>query len=245
MNFNKPFYLLSIFVLSNCCAFQSAFSAENLNEQADIKPSIKVDSIANNSVSKAKAELIKKLGKIKFFTATFEQNIIDHEGNVLQKGGGALSVKKPNLVNWDTQTPDESLIVSDGEVLWFFDPFIDQVSAYTLQGAISNTPILLLTSDSQQLWDHYNVSQINKSTYLIHAIDENSRVKSLELNFDTNTTGDSHSQNCENKLSGFTFLDATGQLSVISLKNVNCIISPEDKLFKFVVPEGVHLDDQR
>ncbi|MFT5756913.1 MAG: outer membrane lipoprotein carrier protein [Alteromonadaceae bacterium] len=186
-----------------------------------------------SAMSDHKKQLIEKLKKINFFSAGFEQKTLDEKGNVLQEGSGELAVSKPNLVHWNTKTPDESLIVSDGSTLWVYDPFIEQAIAYKLVNAIANTPILLLTSDDQALWAHYRVSQIDQATYLIHADDVNSQIKTLELHF------------VKDKLSGFTFLDATGQLSIISLKEVDFTTAPALDLFQFVLPEGTHLDDQR
>ncbi len=188
-----------------------------------------------NKANDHKSELMAKLAKIDFFSADFTQRIFDEAGNELQQGSGSLSVSKPNLVHWQTLMPDESLIVSDGENLWFYDPFVEQVSVYTLESAIANTPILLITSNNEQLWQDYTVSQLTNNRYLVTANNENSRVKSLELSFTGNA------QKVE--LSAFNILDATGQLSVISLEDKNT--KPESSLFQFTVPEGVYLDDQR
>ena len=183
----------------------------------------------------SKAKLMAKLAKIEFFSAEFSQKIFDETGNELQQGSGLLSVSKPNLVNWQTTLPDESLIVSDGSNLWFYDPFVEQVSVYSLANAIANTPILLITSNDEKLWRDYNVSQLADNRYLISANNDNARVKSLELTFaeDINNV----------ELSAFNILDATGQLSVITLSNHN--EKPDTSLFTFTVPEGVYLDDQR
>ena len=190
---------------------------------------------ATDNAENSKSALMEKLAKIEFFSAEFNQQIFDEAGNELQQGSGSLSVSKPNLVNWQTIMPDESLIVSDGENLWFYDPFVEQVSVYTLESAIANTPILLITSNDEKLWQDYSVSQLSDNRYLVTANNENSRVKSLELSFAKN----------DNKveLSAFNILDATGQLSVITLKHLNK--APKPNLFKFTVPEGVYLDDQR
>jgi outer membrane lipoprotein carrier protein len=45
------------------------------------------------------------------------------------------------------------------------------------------------------------------------------------------------------ELSSFNILDATGQLSVITLEQSNT--KPKQSIFQFTVPEGVYLDDQR
>jgi len=198
-----------------------------------------VNRTSNNSVmqkaASSKRELMAKLAKIDFFSAEFNQQIFDDAGHELQQGSGLLSVSKPNLVSWQTTMPDESLIVSDGENLWFYDPFVEQVSVYTLESAIANTPILLITSNDEKLWQDYSVRQLTDNRYLISASNENSRVKSLELTFSKDLN--------KVELSEFNILDATGQLSVITLRHKNK--APNASLFTFSVPEGVYLDDQR
>tara|TARA_R110000744_G_scaffold68539_7_gene139393 strand:+ start:503 stop:1264 length:762 start_codon:yes stop_codon:yes gene_type:complete len=190
---------------------------------------------ATESAETSKNALMEKLAKIEFFSAEFNQQIFDEAGNELQQGSGLLSVSKPNLVNWQTIMPDESLIVSDGKNLWFYDPFVEQVSVYTLESAIANTPILLITSNDPKLWQDYSVSQLSDNRYLVTANNDNARVKSLELSFAKKAN--------KLELSAFNILDATGQLSVITLNHQHK--APKPDLFKFTVPEGVYLDDQR
>jgi outer membrane lipoprotein carrier protein len=182
-----------------------------------------------------KGTLIKKLASLEYFTADFKQQVLDAEGNELQNALGTLAVKKPNLVHWNTAEPDKTLIVSDGVTLWFFDPFVEQVSAYLLEKALLNTPILLLTSSDPTLWQHYSVSSTDENNYLIHAIDNNAQVKTLELRFKENS----------HKLDSFTILDATGQLSIFKLSQFDDKHSPDSALFIYEIPEGVQLDDQR
>lgn len=186
-------------------------------------------------ISVAKQALMERLTGFENFSATFSQQVIDEERNVLQEGQGKLSVKKPNLVYWQTQQPEESLIVSDGETLWFYDPFIEQATAYRVDASVANTPILLLTSTDETLWQQYSVSQTNNDDFLIHSNDINSRVKTLELNFVTDSA----------MLKGFSIVDSTGQLSVIKLTNVSIDQAIEPSLFQFILPDGVYLDDQR
>lgn len=185
----------------------------------------------------SKTMLMNKLANIKHFSADFDQQILDENGSELQKGSGTLTVSKPNLVHWETKTPDESLIVSDGTDLWFYDPFVEQVSVYPLKNAIANTPILLITNNDPTLWQAYDVARVNEFTFSIHAKDENARVKTLELSFSK--------QDNNSSLTGFTILDATGQLSVISLTHLVPDQQPSSALFEFIVPEGVYVDDQR
>jgi outer membrane lipoprotein carrier protein len=223
-----------IAALLNAVLSTSSFAENSATAENNIARNV-VASTTQINEDNSKADLMAKLAKIDFFSAKFSQKIFDENGTELQEGSGQLSVSKPNLVNWETQLPDESLIVSDGSNLWFYDPFVEQVSVYTLESAIANTPILLITNNDPKLWQDYNVSQLTDNRYLIQANKENSRVKSLELAFEKNDNAE--------KLIAFNILDATGQLSVISLSEHDS--EAKTDLFKFIVPEGVYLDDQR
>ena len=191
--------------------------------------------LLSNSITHAKSALMAKLATIKYFSADFTQQVLDADGNELLNASGTLAVKKPNLVHWNTAEPDESLIVSDGQTLWYLNPFIEQVSAFRLDKALLNTPILLLTSNDAGLWQHYSVSSMNENNFLIHTNNNNSQVKTLELRFKKNT----------DKLDSFTILDATGQLSIFKLSKLDQDVPPDNALFKFIIPEGIELDDQR
>jgi len=191
--------------------------------------------IKQPNINDAKQMLMTRLSSTSEFDANFSQQVIDEEKNVLQQSQGYIAVKKPNLVHWKTTDPEESLIISDGEHLWFFDPFVEQVTAYSVNTSIANTPILLLTSTDEKLWQQYSVSRQDQDSFLIHSNDINSRVKTLELNFYKDSP----------KLSGFTILDSTGQFSIVKLEYLTLNEALSSALFKFEIPEGVYLDDQR
>lgn len=213
---------------------EQANSLEQVNSSEQINSLEPINSPEQaNSREHIKTELINKLSTIKHFSANFSQLVIDADGNALQEGAGSLVVSKPNLVHWKTTAPDESLIVSDGKTLWFYDPFVEQASAYTLTNAIANTPILLLTSQDESMWQNYSVSKVNTNTFIVHSLDSNSQVKTLELSFE------------KNKLTGFVILDASGQLSRFALTDTNFDTVPAEDLFQFTLPADTYLDDQR
>lgn len=200
----------------------------------------------------AKSILMTKLANLAHFSANFNQEVHSESGEVLGKSSGKLAISKPNLANWHTDEPDELLIISDGEDVWFYNPWIEQVSVYSLSAAIAQTPILLLTSKDETLWQNYSVAQqtiiktaenkrndisLEDEIFVITAKEANSQIKSLTLYFD------SSEENA--KLTQFSFLDATGQLSHIKLSDFDDYSTPDQRLFKFSVPEGVQIDDQR
>jgi len=203
--------------------------------------------------------LMARLANLNFFSANFTQEVVSEAGELLEQSSGKLAISKPNLANWHTQEPDELAIVSDGRDVWFYNPWIEQVSVYSLSAAIAKTPILLLTSKDELLWQQYTVSQEKVSQeqivqesvshktvnqqgdrFVISAKDPNSQIKSLTLVFSAKNKEVQGSN-----LSQFSFLDATGQVSHIKLSNFDDQTVPNSSLFNFALPEGVQIDDQR
>ncbi|TKB43740.1 outer membrane lipoprotein chaperone LolA [Thalassotalea mangrovi] len=195
-----------------------------------------IGSLASSFVAQAndaKQQLISKLEVVGGFSANFTQLVTDADGNELQQQSGVLKVRRPNLIYWKTVEPDETLVVSDGKTLWFYNPFVEQVSAFKVDTAVANTPILLLSGSDQSLWQDYQVSMKDKSSYTISSLDENAQVKTLDLSFQGDT------------LVAFTIEDATGQFSEFHLSDVNSDPLPTLQQFTFTLPEGVDFDDQR
>lgn len=215
-------------------------------------------------LEESKKLLRAKLANLHFFSATFTQEVVSEAGELLEQSSGNLAISKPNLANWHTQEPDELAIISDGSDVWFYNPWIEQVSVYSLSAAIAKTPILLLTSKDESLWQQYIVTQekvtqdkltqktnvtdsVSKDSinqqgerFVISAKDPNSQIKSLTLEFSVNEQNINASE-----LSQFSFLDATGQVSHIKLSNFDAENAPESHLFHFTVPDDVQIDDQR
>ena len=203
-----------------CMALAFSCTSSNLFAKADNLPSIALaqsSPIEDNANCDSKSILMKKLNQLNFFTANFSQQVLSESGEVIEESTGKLAISKPNLANWQVLTPDELSIVSDGASVWFYNPWIEQVSVYALSAAIARTPILLLTSKDEALWQQYNVEQKGcqgeQESFIISAIDTNSQIKSLTLVFKKMEHG--------SQLSQFSFLDATGQLSHIKLSEFN------------------------
>lgn len=192
---------------------------------------VNANDMANNENDKN--ILMNKLKVIQHFSSDFTQKVLDNEKNIIQEGTGTLVVSKPDKVHWQTKSPEESLIVSDGTVLWVYDPFIEQVSAYSLVNSVANTPVLLITSEDKEIWAQYTVQEINKDIFIVNSLDDQSQVTSLIISFE------------EQEISSLLILDATGQSSEINLTARNYKTVPDIGLFKFTVPQGVLLDDQR
>ncbi|MGL9769768.1 MAG: outer membrane lipoprotein chaperone LolA [Sodalis sp. (in: enterobacteria)] len=176
--------------------------------------------------------LQKRLNQVKNFHANFTQQVTRAEGDIVQEGMGELWIKRPNLFNWHMITPDESILVSDGETLWFYNPFLEQVTANWLINETSNMPFMLITRNNVADWVQYAVKKQGDSFSLVPKSD-NSNLKQFIINITDNGT-----------IIGFTTVEQDGQRNAYQLKNQQN--GPVDAAkFHFTLPKGVTLDDQR
>ena len=141
-------------------------------------------------------------------------------------------VKRPNLFRMDTQQPQENQIISDGKNLWFYDPFVSQVTVNTVEDAVNNTPFVLLTSNNKSHWDQYDVTQ-NADTFVLKPKTKKSSIKQFDVRIDANGV-----------MKGFSTIERDGQSNLYLLRNIASSNLSND-LFKFSVPKGAELDDQR
>ncbi|QDJ12954.1 outer-membrane lipoprotein carrier protein LolA [Mergibacter septicus] len=180
----------------------------------------------------AQQVLQQRLGLLNSFSATFQQTVKDPSGKVITQGSGLLQLKRPNLFRLDNQSPQESLIVSDGKTLWFYDPFVEQVTANWLSEVISNTPFILISSNDQNIWQQYQVSQKGDTFTFTPKLKQN-RLRQFNLEI-----------TAKGELKGFNAVEQDGQINLYQLKNISTKVLA-DSLFQFKLPQGVELDDQR
>ncbi|MDG4948371.1 outer membrane lipoprotein chaperone LolA [Actinobacillus equuli] len=178
------------------------------------------------------AELQRRLEQVSQYSADFDQTVRSSKGKQIQSGKGKFQVKRPNLFRMDTKSPQENLIVSDGANLWFYDPFVSQVTVNTVQDAVNNTPFVLLTSSDKSHWDQYDVTQ-NADTFVLKPKSKKSNLKQFDVRIDQS-----------GMLKGFSTIERDGQSNLYVLRNITGGGVSSD-LFKFSVPKGAELDDQR
>lgn len=199
---------------------------------------ITIEAVEHQQVSEAsRAKLLSIMTNIHSFSADFKQLVFSSEGNTIQQAQGQLTVQKPNLVNWHTVLPEENQIISDGNTLWLYDPFIEQATAYSLAQSLTNTPILLLSTTDESVWQQFTIEETDVNAFVVRAKDQQSQVKSLFITFSTVAN--------DYVIDEFVIDDATGQRSRFSLDSFLLNPSLDKKVFEFNQPENVYLDDQR
>lgn len=188
--------------------------------------------ISTSVFADASNDLKNRLGKLNTFQANFTQTVTSGDGAAIQQGEGQLWIKRPNLFNWHMNTPDESVLVSDGTTLWFYNPFVEQVTATWLKDATGNTPFMLITRNDSNDWSKYNVKQKGDDFELTPKV-STGNLKQFAITVTSAGT-----------IKSFTAVEQDGQRSTYSLKGAQNT-TVDDAKFKFTPPKGVTVDDQR
>lgn len=181
----------------------------------------------------AAQDLQTKLHKIAQFSADFSQQVIDLDGKVIQDASGELAMAHPNKFRWQVIQPDEELVLSNGNTVWMYSPFVEQVTLLDQADAVAGTPFLLLASTDKAVWQQYVVTG-NKQQFVITPKDKQANIAEFTMKFDA-----------KDQLVGFSIKERQGQTSQFVLSKFNQKPGLKDRDFEFTIPEGVEVDDQR
>lgn len=180
------------------------------------------------------ASLLKeKLAKFKIINANFIQVVTNPEGEVINKSEGRLTISRPGKFRWEVLTPEEDLIISDGTTMWMYSPFIEQVTLINLSDAIAGTPFILLSGADDKQWENYAVSK-DDNRFTIKNTMEQEHNNSFVFEF-------SKSGNIDT----FVVIEEQGQRSEFKLTHQSLTQKINADYFRFQIPEGVEIDDQR
>ena len=177
--------------------------------------------------------LQQKLAKFTTIDADFVQQVINPKGEVIQKSLGTLAIARPGNFHWQVTQPDQELIVSDGQDMWLYSPFIEQVTIMNFSDAIAGTPFALLSGADSAQWAQFNV--VKKDQQFI--------VKSSDPKASTNTF--IFIFNKAGNISEFVVQESQGQKSVFTLSNNKNNSTFVKDFFEFKIPNGIEIDDQR
>ena len=176
------------------------------------------------------------LDKMHSMRAHFEQYTLDPKDKPLQTLSGEMTVKRPNLFRWDTQKPFTQQIIANGQVVWVYDPELQQATKQKLDQQIANTPALLLSGDSKKIAASFIVSQ-EKSTnsktsaFILKPKDKEAVFESLRVSF------------VGSQLNSMQLKDSLGQKTDIFFSQVQVNGKIDSKIFQFTPPKDVDVID--
>lgn len=178
-----------------------------------------------------KPELRALLAKINTLQANFTQVVNDNAGVALQTSSGNLILQQPDRVYWQVLVPDETLLIANGERVYYVDEFVEQVSIFSQRDMVANNPLMLLTSSDDQVWEKFTVTFQNKD-YVVTPVASDGQIIQLTLRF------------VNNELNQFTLLDNQGQISQFSLNGTVLNMPLPVNQFSYTIPDGFSVDDQ-
>ncbi|WP_404402800.1 outer membrane lipoprotein chaperone LolA [Idiomarina seosinensis] len=189
-----------------------------------------VDAATADTELSARQELQNRLQQMQSLSADFTQTVTAANGETLQQLTGELAIKRPAQLLWQTDPPDDTLMIASGETVWYYNPFVEQVTLYHQSDIAANSPMLLLLTGTQEQWQDYQVSEPEADYYTVR---DNEADSELRLRFD------------QQQLSSIWLRQQQGDIIEINLAEVqlNPQLSPDK--FEFTVPDGVEVDDQR
>jgi outer membrane lipoprotein carrier protein len=167
---------------------------------------------------------------VKTFEASFNQVVLDEALNPIQESVGTLYIQRPNKFRWDYAVPFKQQIVSDGKQIWVYDIELQQVTVRKMDGALGNTPAILLAGRGK-IGDNFAVKSLGKQGALdwmkMIPKENDGGFEDIRIGFENG------------KLRKLEMIDSFGHITRISLKDNRENKRISKKKFTFVPPKGV------
>ena len=170
------------------------------------------------------------IGKMNSAQGNFSQKVIDKNGTLVQEDSGIFTFKKPNFFRWIYQKPFESQIVSDGELLYLYDPDLKQVVISSLKKLGGVSPAMLLVSgDISNLFELNYLENIESKNWFEAIPKDKSRTtfKSVLINFEAE------------KINEMRVIDNFDRTTIIVFSSLVVNNKIDDEYFLFNTPENV------
>lgn len=178
------------------------------------------------------SELSNILSEMNSLTGNFKQKVSDKNGSILQEVSGQFFFKKPNLFKWDYLEPSKSQLISDGELLYLYDPDLKQVVISQLKKLGGVSPAMLLVNrDIESLFD-ISIIQDRKGINWFKALPkepEKANFKEVFISF------------VQEKLKGMRIIDGFDNTTEIEFIEVNRNKNINEAIFLFNTPEDIDI----
>ncbi len=99
---------------------------------------------------RAVAALNRFLETVDTLEAEFRQRIHDADGVLLERARGSFALARPDRFVWHYRTPNEQILLADGERLWMYDLELEQATVSPLEES-AGSPAMLLSGDAPVL----------------------------------------------------------------------------------------------
>lgn len=165
---------------------------------------------------------------------SFEQELLDESGELLETLRGEVAMQRPGRFRWETLTPYRQLVLVDGETLWLYEPELQQATRRAARAALEYTPAAVLL-DEDALDRYFSLRALPE------AADGAARV---ELQAQQVQEGGYQRLILglkQARLHSIEFTDPLGRLTRIRFDALRRNANPAADLFRFTPPPGVEV----
>lgn len=173
-------------------------------------------------------DLQKSLSNFNALSCDFTQEVYKADGAKLSESQGRLLISKPDKLLMHTQSPDEQYLLTKDNAVYFYDPFVNQVTIFSVSD-LNTAPFLLLNSNDKKLWNKYEVIKVDGG-YTLKAKDKGD-LKTITLKFSGNV------------LNTLSLSMRNGNVNTYKLNNQSTNVNVND--FFVDIPDDAEVDDER
>jgi outer membrane lipoprotein carrier protein len=108
------------------------------------------------------SELIRNLSRHQAYSARFDQTMQSADGRRVNKVTGRLVSARPDRLYWETRSPYEQKLATQGGRVWFYDVDLEQVTIQSLDQQMSTTPALLLSGNEAAIRKQFRLVSVRE-----------------------------------------------------------------------------------
>lgn len=179
----------------------------------------------------------KKYAESQTFTSSFSQTQTHKVLGTKKESLGRIFIKRPDKFLWQTESPDPSLMVSNGTKTWFYTaPFREGEKGQVLikkSADVHSQLIIDLLSGTGNLKKSFNIKQLNPTLFELKP-QKNTRagdVVRIELEIEKST----------NLVYKVTLFSSTGNQTALTLKDTTLGPNLSDKMFEYTPPPNTEV----
>ena len=183
-------------------------------------------------------QLSKLLRQVNTMSATVQQLIVESDGALLEESSIQMHVMRPNGFYWETLEPFPELVVTNGAVLWNYQPDLEQVVIENWDSSRAELAAELLSGRTDSLSEEYEIfieSDTGEDMVVFQLLpfDQNSLYRRINISFDSSALLSIHldSKNGQKTLWQF------------NQPQINQQLNPD--LFNLQIPPGIDIVDNR
>lgn len=221
---------MTIALAAICLNVPMSFSAQLTSAENNTLEK-QTSTVLDSSVDKA--TLRQLLAEFTTLKASFNQTINNMQGQELQQSVGEILLKKPQMLRWTVTSPEESLLIADGQTVYNVDPFVEQVTLLDQSALTKSNPLMLLVTDEEIQWSQVAVTRTQNS-FTIMSLSVDAPISELVLKFGN-----------DRKLLSIISLDRQQQQNTLVFSNVVHDLGINTTDFTFTPNPTWIVDDQR